>query len=164
MIYLNSVPLSKESYAQFSEIRNQRLVKYSNRSKQLQEDPRFKSFDPKLVSEYYRLRFKAYFYDPRKASELNFSFSEESARQSFQIYHLFTQKVMTQPFDLYQNLSKINDQVLIIHGDADPIPFENSQNLNLTFKHSSLLLLKDCGHFSFIEKEHETLSEIKKFL
>lgn len=67
-------------------------------------------------------------------------------------------------FDIYQEIQGIDTKTLVIHGDYDPIPVKSSRKYSEMLTNSSFQLLKNCGHFPFIEKKEETLSSIVDFL
>jgi len=75
----------------------------------------------------------------------------------------FTFDTLTK-LDIYQRIQGLDTKTLVIHGDYDPIPVKSSRKYSEMLTNSSFQLLKDCGHFPFIEKKEETLSSIVDFL
>ena len=69
----------------------------------------------------------------------------------------------TQGFNLYDQLSRLTVPTLLIHGDYDPIPSEAIEKIHRTIKGSELVILEDCGHFPFIEKQDEFIESIFRF-
>jgi len=67
-------------------------------------------------------------------------------------------------YDIYHNIEGLDTKTLVIHGDYDPIPVTSSRKYSEMLSDSRLLILKDCGHFPFIEKKEETQSNIVDFL
>ena len=66
-------------------------------------------------------------------------------------------------YDLYNKLSKLDIPTLIIHGDYDPIPMEDIKKLHHSINGSKLVVLKDCGHFPFIEQPEKFLETVLQF-
>ena len=58
----------------------------------------------------------------------------------------------------------MNNKVLIIHGDYDPIPVKYAEELNSLINNSKLIVLKNCGHFPFVEQPAQYFAECEKFL
>ena len=67
-------------------------------------------------------------------------------------------------YNYYPELNEISANTIIIHGDYDPIPLSSSKLYKDSIKNSSLHIIKDCGHFPFIEKNDEVIEIIKKIL
>jgi proline iminopeptidase len=53
---------------------------------------------------------------------------------------------------------------LIIHGDYDPIPLSAAETNHKILKHSQLVVLKNCGHFPFIEQQELFTKTVYGFL
>lgn len=62
------------------------------------------------------------------------------------------------------NLNKIKVPTLIIHSDYDFVPYESSLQLTNMIQNSSLKLIENCGHFTFIEKCDELCRIIDDFM
>jgi len=68
------------------------------------------------------------------------------------------------PFDLFQELGKLQCPTLIIHGDTDPIPLDTAEHFNKAIPHSKLSAIKQCGHFSYVEKPKVLFKMVHEFL
>ncbi|MBK9097418.1 MAG: alpha/beta fold hydrolase [bacterium] len=112
----------------------------------------------KLVGDF----FKSTFFNPSEANNLTLNFTKNTAQNFFPIFILLGKELSR--FDLRENLKKNNSQVLIIHGDYDPIPVKYAEGLTTLMKNSKLVVLKNCGHFPFIEVKEKFISECKVFL
>jgi len=67
-------------------------------------------------------------------------------------------------YNYYPLLKDINVKTIVIHGDYDPIPISSSQLYVDNINKSSLHIIKDSGHFPFIEKNKKVIDIISKFL
>lgn len=66
--------------------------------------------------------------------------------------------------NLYDSLSDFRFPVLIIHGQADVIPYPAIERLNRSIAGSKLIVLKESGHFPFVEEKEKYLRRIEEFL
>ena len=67
-------------------------------------------------------------------------------------------KTMTKHITALKKLEKIKVPVFIIHGDNDlVVPISNAEIFKEKIKNSKMFTLKNCGHYSFIEKEDEVI-------
>lgn len=72
-------------------------------------------------------------------------------------------KIVNEHLDGY--LSSIAVPTLIINGSLDKeTPLYMAKKLNKNIKGSELIILKDCGHFCFIDKPNKFNMEVKEFL
>jgi proline iminopeptidase len=65
---------------------------------------------------------------------------------------------------LYQHLLSLSIPTLIIHGDYDPVPLAAAEKNYKSIKGSELVVLKDCGHFPFIEQQQKFMKIVLGFL
>ena len=106
--------------------------------------------------------FRSYFYDQTKENELSIHFTQNTANNFSSVFILLSKELAH--FDLRERLKKINNKVLIIHGDHDPVPIESAEELHHLIKNSELVVLKNCGHFPFIESREQFFKECEKFI
>lgn len=67
--------------------------------------------------------------------------------------------------DLSENLAQINKPTLIIWGEDDKdTPLGVAKIMNEKIKNSKLVVLKEAGHFSFLDKPKEFFEELTKFI
>ena len=115
-----------------------------------------------------------------------FSLSTGLKKRTFKFLRLFVSKEKLQKFYSldYQNLSPImkqsfikivneylddkltliKNQTLILHGKRDKeTPLYMAKRLNKKIVNSKLIVLKDAGHFAFIDRPHKFNTEVKEF-
>lgn len=72
-------------------------------------------------------------------------------------------KIVSEYLDGY--LEKIENKTLIVYGDKDKeTPLYMAKRLNCGIKNSTVKIIKDAGHFSFIDKPMRFNTEVKEFL
>ncbi|MDY8136973.1 alpha/beta hydrolase [Aquimarina sp. 2201CG5-10] len=67
-------------------------------------------------------------------------------------------------YDCTETLKSYNKPVLIIQGNKDIIDAKTANKTHQVFSNSKLVLLDDCGHYGWLDKKEEYLSEIDSFL
>jgi proline iminopeptidase len=88
----------------------------------------------------------------------------EAAINNFKIFDFFYAYIQAHPFNLYDKLKKINKQTLIITGDQDVVPLHYMEKLHASLPSSTYKVIKDCGHFAYIDQPDILFDEIKSFL
>jgi proline iminopeptidase len=66
--------------------------------------------------------------------------------------------------NLNERLIKLKLPALIIHGDYDPVPLSAAETNRNILKRSQLVVLKNCGHFPFIEQQEIFTNTVDGFL
>jgi len=162
MIYVNSVPLSSADYLEFSNHRNKIIDKSQLDVIRQTED--FLQGNPETIEKFYRIYFKTYFAKPELASDLSLTMTPQAAINNFKIYELFYSYLSKHAFDCYQGLKKTNLPALIIAGDKDVIPLHYSERIHETIPQSVYKVIKDCGHFPYIDQSEILFECIERFL
>ncbi len=164
IIYLNSVPLSSAGYLEFVKHRSHIVDMNKDELTAIRESSAFAKGDSKTVEKYYRIYFKNYFAKPEKANTLSLTMSEKAAINNFKIYDLFYNDTTKNSFDLYGELKTLNKKSLIVAGDKDIIPLHYMEELHKNIPASKFVVIKNCGHFPFIDQPEELFLTIQAFL
>lgn len=159
LVLLNTVAPSSEDYHRFEEEVGFRLSPLKDKLISLST-----SRDPKLVKEYLKTIFETYFFDAKKADLLNLDLSKVAADHFFQVNGAFQEKFYNKPFDLMDQLKTLKIPTLIIHGDSDPIPYHTVTKIHEAIQGSSYVLMKNCGHFPYVESPDELFKALNAFL
>lgn len=118
---------------------------------------------PKRTIKYYskRLLFKA----------LKPFVKREKLRRFYSSDYLALTPVMRESFKLIVNehldgqLKNIQNQIFIVNGELDKeTPVYMAKRLNKGIKNSKLLIIKNAGHFCFIDSPLKFNTEVKEFL
>lgn len=163
LILLNSIPASSDEFFLF-------LEEYVRRTSPLQElhilknKPEFAAGDPDIMERYYRLMFRTYCYDPEMADLLNLRMTREAALNGSKVYSLLSSGWLLKPYNLHESLKKLQNPTLIIHGDTDPIPLITAENIHKSIYNSKFFVIKNCGHFPYVEQPQELFRHLNYFL
>jgi len=164
LIYVNPVPISNTAYLEFVEHRMQIVNRHKSELDSLRESEAFAKGDPATVEKYYHLYFENYFAKPELANTLTLTMSPEAAIHNFQIYNCFYNYTQQHPFDFYERLKDFNKPTLIVAGDKDVIPLHYQHLLHKALRLSTLTILKNCGHFPYIDAPNRLFKKLKKFI
>lgn len=76
---------------------------------------------------------------------------------------LYAETWLKPEFDLLAPLSKAGVPTLTIHGDRDLVPLECARRIADAVPGSRLIVLRNCGHFSYLERPAEVFAAIDEF-
>jgi proline iminopeptidase len=117
---------------------------------------------PPTMEDFARTFFRSYFYNQSLADRLSLTFSTETAHSVLTILALMGKQIAR--YDIRDQLAKLTCPVLILHGDADPIPLQSAEEIHTAFKNSKLIILKNSGHFPYIEAPEQFFTACEEFL
>lgn len=130
--------------------------------KQIAQSQSFKEKQVEAVQNYFQIAVKPLFHNPSLAEILDLTFVEKTAKNQNQINQLLFEE--TRNFNIYDELSVVKCPTLIIHGESDPLPVEAPRKIHQHIPQSRFVILKQAGHFMFIESPGELFSIIRNFL
>ncbi len=130
--------------------------------KEISESVEFRNSAAQAIQKYYRISIKPFFYDSAKSDLLDLNFGKNTYKNQSKVASLLFQNLGT--YDLHPRLSVINCPVLIIHGDSDPLPVEAAYAVHKSIAASRIIILKNSGHFTFIESPQDVFSAVRSFL
>ncbi len=158
LIILNSTPASSELTAKAMP----RLTREDSLQRvEVLNSNAFKNRESVAFEKLFRIHFRSAFYDRSLADSLTLTFQPGFAETSVKLQNLYKDIAS---YDIHDDLSKINCPTLVVHGDHDDIPLESSQKIHESISKSKFVLLKNCGHFPFIETPDELFKTIRDFL
>ncbi len=165
LLFIDSLGPSSEFVPQLNRTIEKRLnLKTVQKLKSLSESfGKRKEGVAESFKNYYRLYFKTYFYDHSFIDHLYLDYFDDDMVAK----HILSNSCLAyyqQYYDLSEELSAISSPALIIHSEYDPIPFPAAQQLHRAINGSKLVLIKDSGHFPFIEKPENCYGAIYDFL
>lgn len=163
LILSNTMPASSSDFALFRQQWATRMEPYQSKIAALQADPGFEKGEPSIVEEFHRTIFRTYCHNPEKVSLLKVRMSQVACVNGAKIYELFRQNVWSKSFDLHSRLKNLKVDTLILHGDYDSIPPIAAQNIHKSIPRSKYALLKDCGHFPYVEDPETYFKLINEF-
>lgn len=88
---------------------------------------------------------------------------QEANRNGSKTRLILNEERKSHPYNLQPLLQKLTCKMLIIHGDADPIPLSTAQNTHHSIPNSQLVVIKNCGHFPSVKAPEELFSAVETF-
>ncbi len=130
----------------------------------LKASQEFINSEPEAIAQYYRLFFQYYFHNPADLEKLNLQLEPKGAATGMKVSKILEEPLFVKYTDQHDDLQKLKMPTLIIHGDSDVIPMSAANSLAHSIKGSKLVVLKNCGHFPYIEQPKEWLEIMEEFL
>jgi proline iminopeptidase len=166
---LNIAPVSRADYHLLRQERRKNAPDDIERLKALAATPRYQQGDLVADDEYYRIHFRAAFRHAelldRLVGRLRVSFTPEGVLQAREIEdRLYKETWGSSEYDLLPRLAGLDMPALLIHGEADFVPVECAVHVARAIPGARLVVLKDCGHFSYLECPDEVFKEVSDFL
>jgi proline iminopeptidase len=122
----------------------------------------FQKLEIQAVKRYLQVSEKVKFFNPDLISELKADLNKEKIEKLMWVAQLMNP--FLEEYDIAEDLSAITCSTLIIHGDHDTIPLESAEIIHRQVRGSKLVVVKDCGHFPFIEAPEIFSREVISFM
>ena len=122
----------------------------------------FENQDPRAVERFWRVFFKPYFADPSQVEKMDLLFTENTLRYGNLVAGYLFQSIGA--FDLHEDLRVVDCPVLVIHGDADPMPLKYAERIHEAIAGSELVIAENCGHWLFVDGTETFRTSILDFL
>ena len=169
LILMNTAFVSHEQYLLFQQELLKRKATVAQEWDRLASSTGYKEGDPQTVGDFYRVYFSTTIRRPqhleRVIEKLRLSFTRDGILRTEKISEsLFNQTAESTAFNLIPQLKQLRTPTLIIHGDYDFIPMEVITEIAEAMPGARLILLRDCGHFSYVECPDEVRQAIDAFL
>lgn len=164
LILSNSTPTNSEGYVLFAQEYMKRMDPYQEELKKFTDSEGYPNKDPDLAEQYYRLVFRQYCYLPENAELLNVRMTPTVSLNGAKIAKIMRKILTDKPFNLNKDLNTLKTLTLILHGDVDPIPPIIAQNTHENISNSKYVLMKNCGHFPYVEDPTTYFKCINAFL
>ncbi len=163
LILSNPSPPRFEDVQEGNKIQMSRFTPEENHARQeLMQSEAFQNRDPAAIAEMFRLNFAASFFDKSLADSLTLSIPKDYGAKSGKLR--FLGRDMQKLYSISNRLSEISCPTLIIHGAYDSVPMRAVEEIAEQIEGAQLEILKDCGHFPFIETPEPFFQRIRKFL
>jgi proline iminopeptidase len=170
LILLNTAPASHDDYTLFRQgLQRKRAAADVEKLEARPSDAKYQAGDPDTVAAYYRIHFRAALRQPkhleRVIERLRSSFTNEGILKARQIeVRLMNETWLSSDYNLLPKLERLRTPTLVIHGDDDLIPVECAAHIAQAIPGARFVLLRECGHFSFLERPEEVRNELGDFL
>lgn len=164
LILMDSVPMNLNGMKVFDQQCARKLQAIQEPLDQFQHSVEFERGDPSAVEKYYRMIFETYCFKKSDAQKIALQFSKATATHGPKIEKIFGRNFFSKPYDLRPQLHQLSFPILIIHGEQDSVPVATAIETKNVLPDSTLVILKKCGHFSYIEQSEKCFKAIRKFL
>jgi len=162
MILVNPVSPDSEYREKEQEILISRMTTEDSLAQaHIMDSEALKNHESEAYENLFRVLYRKQFYNRDLADSLTLSFPKNFYQRSQILQHLGKD---FSSYNLYDDLQQFDFPVLIIYGDYDPLAHEVGPKLQSTIAQSQLRILKNCGHFPYIEKNEEFFREVTQFL
>lgn len=164
LILSNSVPATSDGFSQFIKEWFHRTASIQNELAELHSLKAFQEGDPDCKQRYFRLMFHTYCFLPEKADLLQLGMAPQAYVNGEKVNEAMRQNVLMKVFDLRDSLKKLRMKTLVIHGDFDPVPAETAKTIHENIPGSQYVLMKNCGHFPYVEDPDVYFTVLNGFL
>jgi len=168
LILMNTAPASRDDNLLFRQDRLSRSPADMEKLKEISSTAEFQHGDPDTVADYFRVHYRATIRQPedleRVVQTLRASFTSESILKGWEIEdRLMSETLLAGEYDLVPKLKELSIPALILHGDDDFVPIDCALHVAEAMPHARFVLLKECGHFSYLECPDQVHEEIGDF-
>jgi proline iminopeptidase len=168
MILMNTAAASQKDYFVLRQEVGRRKVVHQKELDALVSNSGYKEGEPDAVAAYYRIQYGTTIKQPehleRLMTSLKSSFTKDAIQRGRAIEdQLYIETWLSSEYDLFPSLKQLNVPTLVIHGDYDFVPAECAAHIAQTIPGTRYALLRECGHFAYIEAPDTVRKEIAAF-
>jgi len=165
LVLSNSAPASHRDRALFRSDREAHHPDILARMRAVASTREYLAGDVEAEAQYYRAHFSAALHLPELVDvvvrRLRLDFAPNDIVKARAIEdRLYRQTWDSPDYDLLTDLRQRSARTLLIHGDRDLIPVQCARNIADAIPGAKLVVLKDCGHFAYLERPAEVASAI----
>jgi proline iminopeptidase len=169
LVLMNTAPASHDDYLLLRQDRLQRAAADVEELKARSSDARYQEGDPDTVAAYYRVHFRSTLRQPEQLDSviqrLRASYTKEGILKAREIEdRLMDETWLSSEYNLLPGLEQLRIPTLVLHGAYDLVPLECAAHIAQAIPGASLVVLKDCGHFAYLERPDEVRQEIVNFV
>lgn len=121
----------------------------------------FKSGNLEAYTRLFKLSFKPSFYYGSSLKKFQLLLPPDFLNKRKVLFYMSKE---LSAYDFYESLKNISCNTLIIHGDYDGMPLDLSKKIHTNIANSKLEIIKNAGHFPFVDKPKEYVNVITQFL
>ena len=169
LILMNTASASHDDYLLLrQELPRRRTAADIEKLNARSSDAKYLEGDPDTVAAYYRIHFRPALKQPehleKVIASLRSSFTKEGILKAREIEDLLMNETwLSSGYNLLPHLKRLSIPTLVLHGDHDFIPVECVTPIAQAIPGACFVLLKECGHFSYLECPNEVRKEIADF-
>ncbi len=147
----------------FSIMKRNRSTKDSLEMARIVASPGFKESSPAAMARFFRLLFRPVFAHRNEADSLTLQFPADYSKRMKMVNYLYRDASL-KSYNLLEGLRQVQCRALIVGGDHDMVPRAALEQIHHALSGSRLVILKDCGHFPFVEAPEEFARALHGFL
>ncbi len=164
LILSNATPMDLDNFKKMNNNIIENTSQYSEQLNEISNSLEFKNYDSESLKKYLMLLNKASFFDERLVCNLfkNVTITKESMNN----FQFINNRILNQYLNQISNY-KIDDimiPTLILNTEYDFIPIESSEYIKNRIMNCTVKTIYNSGHYPFIEKTKEFISEINQFV
>jgi proline iminopeptidase len=169
LILLNTAPASYDDCVLFERERDAAAGDDVETLRALESRPGFAEGDDlEARAAYDRVYFRSTLRSPelldRLIENLRVGWTKESVVKAGAIGNqLWRETYETAGYNLLPKLTELDVPTLVLHGDYDFIPLACATHIAEALPGARLIVLRDCGHFSYIERPDEVRTALGEF-
>ena len=162
LVLMNTV--TSAGMEEFLDEVEKRTMPSAGEFEKLKASQEFIDSEPQAIAQYYRLFFQYYFHNPKDLEKLNLQLEPKGAATGVKVAKILEESIFGKYTDQHDDLQKLKIPTLIIRGESDVIPTSAANSMAHSINSSKLVVLKNCGHFPYIEQPKEWLEVVEGFL
>lgn len=118
--------------------------------------------NPELMDSYLKVFFRVFFKNPSLSQNLTLGIDEHWLLN----YNVTGNSIWQDlgKYDIHDKLKNINVSTLIMHGDYSVISIQGAEQIKKQIPNSKLVIMKDVGHFPYIEDQKTFNKVVRTFL
>jgi proline iminopeptidase len=169
LILMNTAPASHDDCMLFERERDANDLDAVGTLRDLESRPGFAEGDDlETRAAYYRIYFRSTLRSSelldRLIENLRVGWTKEGVLQAGAIGNqLWRETYETAGYDLLPKLTELDVPTLVLHGDYDFVPVACATHIAGAIPGARLMVLRDCGHFSYIERPDEVHTALSEF-
>ena len=165
LILLNPAPASHADSELMGQLRRAKRAPRAEEMERIAASDAFQRGEPEAVAAYYRLDFGSTFVHPEDVNRLDLHWTREQTLRGRDIEdQLMPQVYGREGYDLVPELARIRVPTMVIHGDHDFVPLEASARIANAIPGARLCVLRDSGHFSYVDAGDEMRDAVVSLL
>jgi len=172
LILMDPAPASKLDLAMFRQVYLRKLGADMDRQKEIVASPAYQEGDPEAVTARYRLHFKPALMRQADFDKLMDRMHAAFVRQGKEGIlkaraaedRLMRDTWQREGYDLLPKLRALQVPILVMGADHDFFPEAIAEHIAQSSPKGQLVVLKDCGHFSYLECPDAVRSSLDSFM
>lgn len=170
LIFMNSAPLSHESFMRFrSEMVESRSPETQKELLRIAATTEYQQGDVEAEREFNRLYFRATIRSEVLLEAIVARMGSGLTPESLMLAREITDRLnrqtwMSPDYSLLPQLNQVSAPTLVLHSEYDLIPVSVAHEIAAASTNARLVVLEGCGHFAFAERPDQVAEAVNEFL